>query len=66
MEDLFRPSVDGIKELVNQQLTQLDSARMTARTIFLSGGFSQSPYLFKEVQQIARNWRCDLLRGDDR
>ncbi|KAF7556188.1 hypothetical protein G7Z17_g1667 [Cylindrodendrum hubeiense] len=41
---MFTKSVNGTIELITQQLTQVDQKRLRVKTIFLSGGFSKSPW----------------------
>ncbi|KAM7208581.1 chaperone protein DnaK, partial [Naviculisporaceae sp. PSN 640] len=65
MEEMFKECINDIKELVEQQLVQVDRQRLTARTIFLSGGFSHSEYLKKRINELARDWRFELLRGEE-
>jgi hypothetical protein len=65
MEMMFQECVDGIKRLIEQQLVLIDRERLATRTIFLSGGFSHNEYLFNRIQDLARSWRFELLRGSD-
>ncbi|KAI5458969.1 hypothetical protein BGZ63DRAFT_269464 [Mariannaea sp. PMI_226] len=63
MENMFKLSVNGTIQLISKQLTLVDGQGLRVKTIFLSGGFSQSPYLRSRVQQIARGWRIDTVWG---
>ena len=65
MEDMFHECVTGIRQQIEQQLIQVDLKRLTVRTIFLSGGFSNNEYLKRYVNGLARSWRFELLRGDE-
>ncbi|KAI1373089.1 hypothetical protein F4677DRAFT_430205 [Hypoxylon crocopeplum] len=65
MVKMFSESIDGTLDLINQQLVQIDRRRLKVKTIFLSGGFSQSEYLYKRVDKLAREWKFKLFRGDD-
>ncbi|KAK4447447.1 hypothetical protein QBC34DRAFT_303234 [Podospora aff. communis PSN243] len=65
MEEMFKECISGIKQLIEQQLIQVDLKRLTVRTVFLSGGFSSSEYLKKCVNDLVRSWRFELLRGDE-
>jgi hypothetical protein len=65
MERMFQKSVGDTIKLINEQLVQVDRKRLKISTIFLSGGFSQSEYLFRKIQDLTRQWRFNLLRGDD-
>ncbi|KAK0627759.1 hypothetical protein B0T14DRAFT_422206 [Immersiella caudata] len=65
MEVMFQDCINGIKQLIEQQLVQVDRKRLTVRSIFLSGGFSHSEYLKKCVNDLASSWRFELLRGDE-
>ena len=63
MEDMFRKSVDGTLHLIEQQAWKL--ARERFRAIFLSGGFSASKYLFRQVQDRAREWGVNVVLAKD-
>jgi hypothetical protein len=63
MEWMFGKSVEGIIELINQQLVQLDRKRLRIKTVFLSGGFSQSKYLQRQVNGLTDRFRFTLLSG---
>jgi hypothetical protein len=65
MERMFQLSVDGTIQLITHQLMQIHTSRLRVGAIFLSGGFSQSPYLFKRIHSLAREYSITLLRGDD-
>ncbi|KAH7176556.1 hypothetical protein EDB81DRAFT_42690 [Dactylonectria macrodidyma] len=60
---MFKESIDGTIELITQQLMQIDQQNERVKTIFLSGGFSQSPYLYNRVRQLARGWKFNVVRG---
>ncbi|KAH7012861.1 hypothetical protein EDB80DRAFT_834451 [Ilyonectria destructans] len=62
---MFTKSVDGTIELITQQLTQVDQLNLRVKSIFLSGGFSRSPYLYNRLRALARGWRFNLVRGAD-
>ncbi|KAK5660272.1 hypothetical protein OQA88_12812 [Cercophora sp. LCS_1] len=64
MEAMFYGCVKGIEELAEKQLTQIQRKGLTARSVFLSGGFSQNEYLFKCVTNLARSRGCEVLRGE--
>ncbi|KPM41797.1 hypothetical protein AK830_g4680 [Neonectria ditissima] len=63
---MFKESVNGTIELITQQLTLVDQQRLRVKTIFLSGGFSESPYLQNRLKALARGWRLNLGYGNDR
>ncbi|KAH8879091.1 hypothetical protein GQ53DRAFT_612588, partial [Thozetella sp. PMI_491] len=67
MQEMFRDSVDGITNLIQQQLQQIDDLRprRTVRTIFLSGGYSRNEYLCRCVNKLAERWGFGLFKGDD-
>ncbi|KAK4225635.1 hypothetical protein QBC38DRAFT_482384 [Podospora fimiseda] len=65
LEYMFKPSVDGIKSLIEKQLVVADIQRIKVRTVFLSGGFSQSQYLFRRIHEITDSYRCQLVRSDN-
>jgi hypothetical protein len=62
MERMFQLSVDGTIQLITHQLMQIHTSRLRVGAIFLSGGFSQSPYLFKRINS---SYSITLLRGYD-
>ena len=67
MEEMFSDCIVGIRKLIQEQLLQIDLDRrqLTVRTIFLSGGFSNSEYLFSKVNELARSQGFGLLRGSE-
>lgn len=65
MEDLFKDSVDGTIQLINEQLVQIDLEHLRVGAIFLSGGFSRSQYLYKRVKNLAQEWGVNLFRSND-
>lgn len=87
MKDMFKESVDGTLDLIEQQIAQVESKRLrvqvgitwrivshrvakqdrqSIQTIFLSGGFSESKYLFRKVQKLCTGRSFKLFHGPDR
>ncbi|KAM5343202.1 hypothetical protein ACJ41O_014168 [Fusarium nematophilum] len=53
LEAMFHSSVKGTIDLIHKQITAVEARRNQVSAIFLSGGFSQSPYLYNRVRQLA-------------
>lgn len=62
---MFEVSVKGTLGLINRQLAQIRNQNHTPAAIFLSGGFSQSPYLRKRVRSLADANSCQLYCEGD-
>ncbi|KAI8635597.1 hypothetical protein F5Y19DRAFT_408383 [Xylariaceae sp. FL1651] len=65
LEQIFKESVDGTLDLIQQQIIQIDDKRLKVKAIFLSGGFSRNEYLYGRVRKLAQNWRLKVHRGED-
>lgn len=60
---MFQHSVSGTLSLIEKQYWKL--ARERFRTIFLSGGFSASEYLYRCVERRAKEWGVNVIRAED-
>jgi hypothetical protein len=65
IEGIFRPSVDEILNHIAKQVAQVKAKRKEVTHVFMSGEFSDSPYLFKKVQDWARMKAIEVERGDE-
>ncbi|KAI0125388.1 hypothetical protein BJ170DRAFT_501363 [Xylariales sp. AK1849] len=65
MKKMFEQSVRGTVRLIEDQIMQLALRDRPIKAIFLSGGFSQSPYLCKKISEVASSRRLALLGGQD-
>ncbi|KAF6806098.1 hypothetical protein CMUS01_14453 [Colletotrichum musicola] len=63
---MLEESVEGTIKLIECQISQIDRQNLTAAAIFLSGGFSESPYLRKEIRTLAEEKRCMFYSDGDR
>ncbi|KAF6797596.1 Chaperone protein DnaK [Colletotrichum sojae] len=66
LEEMFKKSVEGTIKLIEGQISQIDRQNLTAAAIFLSGGFSESPYLRKKIRTLAEEKRCMFYSDGDR
>ncbi|KAI1737444.1 hypothetical protein F4680DRAFT_214502 [Xylaria scruposa] len=65
LEDMFKEPVEGTLELIDQQIELVRLQNLDAKCIFLSGGFSRSPYLFRRVCDLARRYKLQVVQGED-
>lgn len=64
MKAFFDPCVDGVIELIKGQILQIERKNKRVKTIFLVGGFGESPYLQQEVEFSMRLRGIKLKRPD--
>ncbi|KAK1756307.1 hypothetical protein QBC47DRAFT_444660 [Echria macrotheca] len=64
LETMFEDSVSGVLTLLLQQLTQIRQLKgLMPKCVFLSGGFSASPYLRKRIETLCTLRRISVLRA---
>lgn len=63
MEEMFKESVDQILVYIQKQVAQVKVKRRDVTHIFMSGGYSESPYLFRRVRDWARRKAIEVERG---
>lgn len=63
MRSFFKPCVDQIIDMLQGQCLQVESDRSVVRSIFMSGGFSNSDFLLSRVRSFARLRRIEVQRG---
>lgn len=63
MKEFFKPCVDEIIDMLQGQCLQVESDRSVVRSIFMSGGFSNSDHLLSQVRSFARLRRIEVQRG---
>jgi hypothetical protein len=62
MRSFFDPCVNGIIELIKEQISQVERQGKRIKTIFLVGGFSESQYLQEELEFSMRLRKINLKR----
>jgi len=69
LQEIFDPVVDTITTKLARKVTFVQNTRgrrrRTVTHIFLTGGFSENPYLYRKVQEWASLRAIDVERGDD-
>ncbi|KAI1349090.1 hypothetical protein F5Y01DRAFT_327762 [Xylaria sp. FL0043] len=65
MEEMFEESVHGTLELIRQQRDLIGQCGLDLKWIFLSGGFSRSRYLHREVRRLAQENELRVVQGED-
>ncbi|KAK5082464.1 hypothetical protein LTR05_007611 [Lithohypha guttulata] len=66
MKDLFDDCVDGVINLLDDQIEKLRKAKQRrARDVFLVGGFGASPYLKEQLKESLDDLRGSKLRRPD-
>jgi tRNA A37 threonylcarbamoyltransferase TsaD len=64
MRSFFDTCVDGIIQLIKEQISQVERKGKRIKTIFLVGGFGESPYLREELESSMRLRKINLKRPD--
>lgn len=64
MKSFFDPCVDGVIELYQGQLQQIERRGRRLRNVFLIGGFGESPFLQAELQTALSYRKVELRRPD--
>ncbi|KAK4135768.1 hypothetical protein BT67DRAFT_260133 [Trichocladium antarcticum] len=66
LKSMFHDSVERTLYLIEQAVGLIEICEgLTLRTIFLSGGFAQSKYLYNEVKEFGTQRKIEVKRGDD-
>jgi len=60
---IFEPSIKKIKSLIGRQIETLEMQQLRVKSLFLSGGYAKSPYLFSEISAFANMWDINVERG---
>ncbi|KAF2729144.1 actin-like ATPase domain-containing protein, partial [Polyplosphaeria fusca] len=64
MRSLFDPYVDEAIELIQGQVGQIEAKRNRVKSVFLIGGFSESPFLREQLENSMRMRKLLLRRPD--
>ncbi|KAH7083206.1 Hsp70 family protein, partial [Paraphoma chrysanthemicola] len=63
MKAMFDKPVRLTYKLITEQLKQVrKSKKVTIKSIFLVGGFSESPYMFKKIQEFAEDLDLEVFK----
>lgn len=64
MRSFFDPCVNGIIQLIKEQISQVERQGKRVKTIFLVGGFGESLFLKEELEFSMRLRKINLKRPD--
>jgi len=62
MENFFDVCVEQVVELIKGHFVQIEKKGSKPKNIFLVGGFGESPYLQRQVQETFKQWRIEVRR----
>ncbi|KAI9759750.1 MAG: hypothetical protein M4579_002135 [Chaenotheca gracillima] len=62
MRELFDPVIDKIVELIKVQVMTVSAGPLRVNSILLVGGFGESEYLFKRVNEWASQWDIQVIQ----
>ncbi|KAK4447404.1 hypothetical protein QBC34DRAFT_382361 [Podospora aff. communis PSN243] len=62
----FDPTISGIIDLISRQVFMVEHQRLEVTHVFMSGGFAESPYLCRKIEEWARHKApLQVDRGDN-